>query len=118
LWERSLAWSEDDDSDEDSIIHPSNVLRGDDIREHLSVPKHLGKQFAETNIYEVASGQNAPHLRRSPSSRIKTLETDSRHKLPGSKMFRQTDVDNVTEIHWEEKILDTTALDLMAKLSL
>jgi hypothetical protein len=33
-------------------------------------------------------------------------------------MFRQTDVDNVTEIHWEEKVLDTSTLEMMAKLSL
>jgi hypothetical protein len=51
-------------------------------------------------------------------SRTITLESDSRHKLPGAKMFRQTDVDKVTEIHWEEKVVDTTAIDLMAKLSL
>lgn len=108
FWERSLAWSEDDEDSDDSIVHtdygPSSALR-----DHLSVPEHLGKEHMN-------DGRRSP-IRRS-SSRVITRESDSRHKLGSAKMFRQTDVDNVTEIHWEEKVLDTTALEMMAKLSL
>jgi hypothetical protein len=117
FWERSLAWSEDDEDDNDSIVHPAKALKNDVIREHLSVPIHLGKEFDQINTVE--SSRYIDTVRRPFTSRTVTLETgDSRHKLPGSKMFRQTDVDKVTEIHWEEKVVDTTALELMAKLSL
>ena len=119
FWERSLAWSEDDDSDDDSIVHSRTIRRSGSITEHLSVPKHLGKEFAETKVATPNTGkQGGVPLRRPSMSRTITLESDSRHKLPGAKMFRQTDVDKVTEIHWEEKILDTTTIDLMAQLSL
>lgn len=118
FWERSLAWSEDDDDDtDDGIVHPVQNHQSKIIREHLSVPKHLGKEFAETQEVR-KSRPRTTHIRRPSSSRTITLETDSRHKMPGAKMFRQTDVDKVTEIHWEEKVLDTTALEMMAKLSL
>jgi hypothetical protein len=118
FWERSLAWSEDeDDDDDDGILHPSLTQKAQNIQDHLSVPQHLGKDFAKKP--EVTRSINRPaHFRRPSSSRVVTLERDSRHKLRGSKMFRQTDVDQVTEIHWEEKVLDTTALEMMAKLSL
>jgi hypothetical protein len=135
FWERSLAWSEDDDGDDhdhndddedDSIVlHPSHHHKGSDIREHLSVPIHLGKEFAETQQqqqHQIGRCRNTTTLpiRRPSSSRITTLETDSRHKLCGSKkMFRQTDIDHVTEIHWEEKVIDNIiSLDMMTKLSL
>jgi hypothetical protein len=118
FWERSLAWSEDDDSDDDSIVHSRNIMRTGSITEHLSVPKHLGRKFAESTSAPLRSNRGGVPMRRPPMSRTITLESDSRHKLPGAKMFRQTDVDKVTEIHWEEKVLDTTAIDLMAKLSL
>lgn len=118
FWERSLAWSEDDEDDEDDIIvHPIHNHEGTAIREHLSVPKHLGKDFAETQEARRCRSTMMP-IRRPSSSRITTVESDSRHKLHGAKMFRQTDLDQVTEIHWEEKVLDTTALEMMAKLSL
>jgi hypothetical protein len=157
FWERSLAWSEDEeDESDDSDNHtrrsafynagthkhkddPTNSI----VRERLSVPKQLGKDY-RNGLYEETRGETntaaatlAPTVsvsvatsnsipRRSSSSslngsynRVKTLETDSRHRR-GSKMFRRTDIDNVTEIHWEEKLvdLDSSALDLMSKLSL
>ncbi|KAL3915181.1 MAG: hypothetical protein SGILL_005767 [Bacillariaceae sp.] len=121
FWERSLAWSEDEDSDDDSIVHSRMIMRSGSITEHLSVPEHLGKEFVEakTRIAGPArSSRGGVPLRRPPTSRTVTLETDSRHKLPGAKMFRQTDVDKVTEIHWEEKVLDDSAIDLMAQLKL
>mmetsp|Transcript_3083 Transcript_3083/g.4878 ORF Transcript_3083/g.4878 Transcript_3083/m.4878 type:complete len:325 (-) Transcript_3083:88-1062(-) len=114
FWERSLAWSEDDDDDteDDGIVQPSTtaLFANTSLREHLSVPKHLGKEFAQIP-------ERKGHFRRS-SSREVTVESDSRHRLPSAKMFRQTDIDNVTEIHWEEKVLDTSTLEMMAKLSL
>jgi hypothetical protein len=33
-------------------------------------------------------------------------------------MFREADVDKVTQIHWEEKVLDGIDLEEMAKLSI
>lgn len=117
FWERSLAWSEDEDDDDDGILHPSLTNRVNDIREQLSVPKHLGKEFIEAQEHYQGHAPHK-HIRRASSSRVVTLETDSRRKTRGHKMFRQTDVDKVTEIHWEEKVLDTTAIDLMAQLSL
>jgi hypothetical protein len=116
FWKRSLAWSEDDEDSDDSIVQidkKTMTLTGRNaLREDLSVPKHLGKAEHITN-----NGRQSP-VQRSSSCRVITLESDSRHKLPSAKMFRQTDVDNVTEIHWEEKILDTSTLEMMAKLSL
>jgi hypothetical protein len=108
FWERSLAWSEDDEDSDDSIFY-TDYGPSSSLRDHLSVPEHLGKEHMN-------DGRRSP-IRRS-SSRIITVESDSRHKLPSAKMFRQTDVDNVTEIHWEEKVLDTSTLEMMAKLSL
>ncbi|KAG7366969.1 hypothetical protein IV203_029639 [Nitzschia inconspicua] len=118
FWERSLAWSEDEEDDEDGIVHPTLTNKAKDIRDHLSVPKHLGREYAETHELRKSTSDFPAHVRRPSSSRVVTLESDSRHKIRGAKMFRQTDVDKVTEIHWEEKVLETTALDLMAKLSL
>lgn len=109
FWDRSLAWSEDDDEDEHGINEPH--WRSGNVLEHLSVPKHLGKEHAPPQ-------QVFTRPSRQPMSRLRTLESDSRHKLSSAKMFRQTDIDNVTEIHWEEKVLDTSELELMAKLSL
>jgi hypothetical protein len=108
FWDRSLAWSEDEDDDDDDdqcrMFEPQR--RYGDVLEHLSIPKHLGREHA------------APQPALTVPTRVRTVESNSRHRLPSAKMFRQTDVDNVTEIHWEEKVLDTSTLELMAKLSL
>jgi hypothetical protein len=108
FWDRSLAWSEDDD-DEYSIHEPQG--KTGDVLDFLSVPKHLGVEDSppQSEFYWPPSRSTA---------RVRTLESASRHKLPSAKCFRQTDIDNVTEIHWEEKVLDTNALGMMAKLSL
>ena len=88
--------------------------------EHLSFPEHLGKgnisQSEESHRERKNVAVNRT-IRRTPSSRLTTLESDSRHKLPGSKMFRRTDINRVTEIHWDEEVLDTKTLEQMANLS-
>jgi hypothetical protein len=114
FWDRSLAWSEDDDDDQDDCtIHESYTHRkSGDVLDYLSVPKHLG----------VEDSTQLPEFMRPSSirsmSRVRTLESTSRHKLPTAKCFRQTALDNVTEIHWEEKVVDTSALGMMANLTL
>lgn len=149
FWERSLAWSEDEEDDSDDSNNHSlracknrghirnksnNSSSSSVVRDLLSVPKHLGKQYAPLESASVVTPTDAPNnrpkvrhsiSRRSSrnslnsNSRNRTLETDFRHRK-GSKMFRQTEIDNVTEIHWDEQLvdLDSAALDLMAKLSL
>mmetsp|Transcript_16766 Transcript_16766/g.38718 ORF Transcript_16766/g.38718 Transcript_16766/m.38718 type:complete len:298 (+) Transcript_16766:254-1147(+) len=153
-WECSLPWTEesDDDSADDEIYRNGRVHRdaaGHDangMREHLSFPRHLGREYASQSEEKNSERKNktfdrkirrSPSLRpmteesvqdrkhttinqtirRSPSSRLTTLESDSRHKLPGSKMIRRTEINQVTEIHWDEEVLDTKTLEQMAKLS-
>eukprot|EP00536_Pseudo-nitzschia_multiseries_P005493 jgi/Psemu1/12676/gm1.12676_g len=138
-WECALPWrddseddyddtkdnddEEDDDDDGDWIIRRS-VSRQDaeSVREHLSFPKHLGKEYvSQPTAEESRRERNTPSIsraiRRTPSSRLTTLESDSRQKMPGSKMFRRTEINKVTEIHWDEKVLDTSTLERMARLS-
>jgi len=129
-WKRPLAWSDEDDdngnedeeNDNPSIL--SNEMKRqdtkDNIREHLSFPKTLGEEFV--SLYDESRQSENSHsprrmIRRSSSSRVTTLEENSRHKLPGSKMFRQTDISKVTAIHWDEKVMDNDTLEKMAKLS-
>lgn len=131
-WECSLPWrgdhdsdgeSEDEENDCDTIVR-LGISRQDPeaVREHLSFPKHLGKEFVSKPINESRRDRNIASLnrtiRRTPSSRLTTLESDSRQKLPGSsKMFRRTEINEVTEIHWDEQVLDTATLEKMAELS-
>lgn len=152
FWNRSLAWSEDEEDDSDGSDHqirrafyhadaPRNVTGSRSIvreRMCLSVPKQLGKEFVDNFSDDMSGGYSAPAPAKSATTgknnfiprqsssaslnsytRVKTLETDSRQRR-GTKMFRQTEIDNVTEIHWEEQLvdLDSSALDLMSKLSL
>lgn len=130
-WECSLPWrgdSEDDDDTQEEEEGENCVMRRDmtqhdaeAIREHLSFPKYLGKESASQSVEESCRERNNTSINRkihrTPSSRLTTLETDSRQKLPGSKMFRRTEISKVTEIHWDEKVLDTATLEQMAKLS-
>lgn len=130
-WECSLPWREDEDSDEsddEKNLRQSNITRRDmarhdakAIREHLSFPKHLGKEYVsqseESHPPKQKNRTFNRTIRRSPASRLTTVESDSRHKMPGSKMFRRTDINQVTEIHWDEEVLDTKTLEKMAKLS-
>jgi len=131
-WECSLPWrgdhesdddSEDEEHDRDGIVrHGISRQDPEAVREHLSFPKHLGKEYASKPIDESRRDRNIASLnrtiRRTPSSRLTTLESDSRQKLPGStKMFRRTEISKVTEIHWDEQVLDTATLEKMAKLS-
>jgi hypothetical protein len=100
FWERSLAWSEDGD---DTV--PSHRDQ-QDIRLHLSVPEKLGREFANSklagkSLRELATGRKL-----------------NRNRLATTKMFREADVDKVTQIHWEEKVLDGIDLEKMAKLSI
>mmetsp|Transcript_50596 Transcript_50596/g.56485 ORF Transcript_50596/g.56485 Transcript_50596/m.56485 type:complete len:292 (-) Transcript_50596:79-954(-) len=129
-WKRPLAWSdEDDDEDNEDEENDNPSILGiemkrqdteENIREHLSFPKTLGEEFV--SLYDESrevenSGSSRRMIRRSSSSRVTTLEENSRHKLPGSKMFRQTDISKVTAIHWDEKVMDDDTLGKMAKLS-
>ena len=127
-WECSLPWTENDtDESDDEENRRYGILRhgterhdAKAIREHLSFPKHLGKEHVSQSEESHREQKNAAvnrTIRRSPTSRLTTLESDSRHKLPGSKMFRRTDINIVTEIHWDQEILDTKTLEKMAKLS-
>eukprot|EP00537_Pseudo-nitzschia_pungens_P018154 CAMPEP_0172408284 /NCGR_PEP_ID=MMETSP1061-20121228/75777_1 /TAXON_ID=37318 /ORGANISM="Pseudo-nitzschia pungens, Strain cf. pungens" /LENGTH=383 /DNA_ID=CAMNT_0013144409 /DNA_START=26 /DNA_END=1177 /DNA_ORIENTATION=+ len=115
---------EEEDEDEDNdVVHRSVPHRdAESVREHLSVPKHLGREYAsqpaaEESRREQNTASFGRTIRRTPSSRLTTLESDSRQRMPGSKMFRRTEINRVTEIHWDEKVLDTSTLELMAKLS-
>lgn len=113
FWDRSLAWSEDDDDEDDRSIHEPHIHgKAGDVLEYLSVPKHLGMKDSpsQPEFVRPSSTQSI--------SRVRTLESTSRHKLSSAKCFRQTDLDNVTEIHWDEKVVDTSALGMMANLSL
>jgi len=118
----------------------SKTVRRDpkDIREHLSFPEHLGREYVSQSEEGQIERKNTAGNRmirrprqpssrptndrtihRTPSSRLTTIETDSRQRLPGSKMIRRTDVNQVTEIHWDEKVLDISTLEQMAaKLSM
>mmetsp|Transcript_8674 Transcript_8674/g.20715 ORF Transcript_8674/g.20715 Transcript_8674/m.20715 type:complete len:134 (+) Transcript_8674:153-554(+) len=128
-WECSLPWTENNchDSSDEEEDHRYDIVCNDRtgkdskaVREHLSFPKHLGKEYTpqlEESPRERKTTVINRNIRRSPSSRLTTLESDSRHKLPGSKMFRRTDINKVTEIHWDEEVLDTATLEQMAKLS-
>lgn len=123
-WE-CLPWTGQESDDEET--HRYGVVRRDTARhdrkamyDHLSFPEHLGRgnisQSQESHRERNNMTVNRT-IRRTPSSRLTTLETDSRHKLPGSKMFRRTDINRVTEIHWDEEVLDTKTLEQMANLS-
>jgi len=114
------------------------------MRDHLSFPKQLGREHAlqSEDIHVELKSTTTHHgihrlsrpkiedrrktrkntisvrsIHRSPSSRSTTLESDSRHKLSGSKIIRRTEINRVTEIHWDEELLDTKTLEQMAKLS-
>lgn len=128
-WECSLPWTEDDSDESDDepsqrygMVH-RDITRHDPkaIREHLSFPKHLGKEYvSKTEQASPPQRKNRTFnrtIRRSPSSRLTTVESDSRQKLPGSKMIRRTEINRVTEIHWDEEVLDMKTLEQMAKLS-
>jgi hypothetical protein len=99
FWQRSLAWSEDGD-ESPQIGHDQ-----DDIRQHLSVPEKLGREYAD-NKRETQK-----------SLRQLALEKDFRCRVSTTESFRQTDVDKITQIRWEEKVLDATNLE-MANLSI
>ena len=128
-WECSLPWTEDDSDDsDDDLNHRYGIVRSDAarhdpkaMREHLSFPK-LGKEYVSQS--QQASSPERKNrtfnrtIRRSPSSRITTLESDSRQRMPGSKMIRRTEINQVTEIHWDEEVLDMKSLEQMAKLSI
>ena len=134
-WKRPLVYSdEEDDNDNDTedeenddyIISGHEIKRQDakhNIREHLSFPENLGKEFVSQNHDESRQATDSSNstrrmIRRSPSSRETTLESNSRHKLSSSgKMFRRTDINKVTEIHWDEQVMDNDTLEKMAKLS-
>jgi hypothetical protein len=116
----------EDEENDDCIISGHEIKRQDakdNIREHLSFPKNLGKEFVPQHHDEsrqaTDSGSSTRRMiRRSPSSRETTLESNSRHKLSSSgKMFRRTDINKVTEIHWDEQVMDNDTLEKMAKLS-
>ena len=127
-WECSLPWAEDDAEDSDNDVSERfgtlhrDTARHDAkaIREHLSFPKHLGREYiSQSEEFHLEQKKRTVNrtIRRSPSSRLTTVESDSRHRLSGSKMFRRTDINRVTEIHWDEEVLDTKTLEQMAKLS-
>jgi hypothetical protein len=100
FWQRSLAWSEDGDES------PQMRHDQDDIRKHLSVPAKLGREYAENKCDT------------QKSLRELALEKDFRIRASTMKSFRQTYVDKITQIHWEEKVLDATDLEKMANLSI
>jgi hypothetical protein len=102
FWQRSLAWSEDG---EDT---PKPYQDQDDVRNHLSVPEKLGREYADDN-------QFVPQK----SLRQLSLENNVRskgHSTPIS--FQRIDMDATTRIHWEEKVLDASDLEMIAKLSI
>lgn len=106
FWQRSMAWSEDgDEPSSDNKRHDQ-----DDIRQQLSVPAKLGKECAPGSDYGAKK-----------SLRPVVLQQGSRGRLSSSKTktFRQTDVDKVTSIFWEERVLnDPGYLEKMANLSI
>lgn len=131
-WECAMPWREDEDDDSDESDDEGNygrygIVRRDATRhdahviQQLSFPKQLGKEYISHMEKSEAERQNktlSRTIRRTPSSRLTTLESDSRQKMAGgSKMRRQTELNTVTEIHWDEKVLDLKTLENMAKLS-
>ncbi|VEU38484.1 unnamed protein product [Pseudo-nitzschia multistriata] len=134
-WECAVPWRGDSDEDDDDdkqdqeeysydknyILRRETSHDAEAIREHLSFPKRLGREYVSQSTEESRQQRNSTTInrtiRRTPSSRLTTLESDSREKLPGSKMFRRTEINKVTEIHWDEKVLDTATIEQMAKLS-
>jgi hypothetical protein len=126
-WECSLPWTDDDYDSSDDEGNQRYMIRRDTarhdaqaVREHLAFPKHLGREYvsqSEESHRERKTTMINRTIRRSPSSRMTTLESDSRQKLPGSKMFRRTEFNKVTEIHWDEEVLDMNTLEQMANLS-
>ena len=131
-WDCAMPWRENedditDDSDDEEDDHRYGIVRRDATRhdalviKQLSFPKQLGKEFVSQMEQSQLERQNktlSRTIRRTPSSRLTTLESDSRQKMAGgSKMRRRTELSTVTEIHWDEKVSDLKTLENMAKLS-
>jgi hypothetical protein len=104
FWHRSLAWSED--GDEKKV--PSFRNDQEVIRNHLSVPMNLGKEFPSSSSTPTTPDAKKPleyfSLRslRSPQSEETLLE--------------HCDLDHATFVHWEEKVVNFD-LEMIAHLS-
>jgi hypothetical protein len=112
FWHRSLAWSED--GDEKKI--PSSSNDQEVIRNRLSVPMNLGKEFSSSPSPSPSSSSTST----TPAAK-KPLASFSLRSLPSSQsretLLEQCDLDHATFVHWEEKVVNFD-LEMIAQLSL
>lgn len=111
-WKRAF---DDDDIGNDDVAKNNHSTTKDGYKmmkgrnnakeSDLSIPKLMkkNKDFVEENRQAQNSRSSIRSIRRSSSSR--------------SKMFRQTDINRVTEIHWDKQVMDDDTLQRMAQLS-
>jgi hypothetical protein len=111
FWQRSLAWSDDEEEDDESCDGNSTK---EDIWQELSFPKMLGKEYAN----RVDLHQKEPERRHRPlrRPRRKILQHQPAVSLD---IFRAPDpVDHTSEIFWEEKVFSVDDLEKMANLTI
>ena len=118
FWQRSLAWSDEDDSDSsDSDREPE-----DDIWHHLSFP-NIARKDSNANSTPKEQAKPPPPGRRSGRRRMymRTQRKGPHHhrRAASLNIFQPpAPVDNSSEIFWEEQVVDVDHLEQMARLSI
>jgi hypothetical protein len=108
FWHRSLAWSED--GDEKKV--PSSSNDQEVIRNHLSMPMNLGKEFSSASS-SASSPSTTPAAKKPLASfSLRSLRSSQSEET----LLEQCDLDHVTFVHWEEKVVNFD-LEMIAPLS-
>jgi hypothetical protein len=130
FWHRSLAFEEevanaDDDDEEDVQVGNFRSLSKQALQDHLSVPARLGREYTVSLTDQPSKSTSTPNnhnawsMRRS-FVRKSVLERRMSSSSESSDQPLQLDLvdDNVTPVHWEEKVTNPMDLDLILQLSI
>lgn len=113
FWQRSLAWSDDDEGGESSDSDTSK----EDIWNRLSVPQMLGsREFAKHADVQKIPSKTRRRVRR---PRRTTRISQQHHRSASLDIFREPDpVEHTAEIFWEEQVFSPDDLEKLAKLTI
>jgi hypothetical protein len=105
FWHRSLAWSEDGDEKKATSFRNDQEV----IRNHLSVPMNLGKEFSSSSSATSTTPAAKKPLESFPLRSLRSSQS-------GETLLEQCDSDHATFVHWEEKVVKFD-LEMIAHLS-